>query len=121
MLPPDLPLSAALTLLGSALLHCTETGRNLSVVRSLRRWENLSAREDLVSAKQRSVLLSQERACCLCHKRIGNGSSVFVAYPTGSLAHYLCFKRAGGAAVGAPAGVLGGSEDTDDGDNVPAW
>lgn len=41
--------------------------------------------------KQQRVLLTHDRACSLCFKRIGN--SVFVAYPDASLAHYLCYKR----------------------------
>lgn len=39
----------------------------------------------------RSVVVSFERACSLCHKRIG--SAAFVAYPSGGLAHYSCYKR----------------------------
>ena len=35
--------------------------------------------------------MSFERACSMCHKRIGNAA--FVAYPNGTLAHYSCYKR----------------------------
>ncbi|KAF6257283.1 vacuolar sorting protein 39 domain 2-domain-containing protein [Scenedesmus sp. NREL 46B-D3] len=73
------------------LLHNTEQQRNLSVVHALRRAENLMAREDLVKVKQRAVTLTFDRACCICHKRMGG--AVSVAWPNGSLAHYLCYKR----------------------------
>lgn len=108
MLPPDLPLVDALPLLGGLVLHATESQRNQSVVRSLRRGDNLAAREALARAKQRSCLLTAERACCLCHKRMG--TSVLVAYPDGKLAHYLCYKRAGPA--GGGGGALLGEAST---------
>jgi hypothetical protein len=102
MLPDDLPLECLSPLLCAMLQHATERSRNLSVVRSLRRGENLAAREDQVRAKQRSVVLTSDRACCMCHKRIGG--SVLVAHPGGALAHYLCYKRAGEAEGAAGRG-----------------
>jgi len=89
--PPDLPLSEVAPLLCSMLLFNTERSRNSDVVLHLRRAENLMAREDLVKVKQRVVSLTFDRACCICHKRMGG--AVSVAYPNGSLAHYLCYKR----------------------------
>jgi hypothetical protein len=91
VLPQQLPLSDVASLLSSMLLHNTEQKRNLSVVHALRRAENLMAREDLVKVKQRAVTLTFDRACCICHKRMGG--AVSVAWPNGSLAHYLCYKR----------------------------
>ena len=58
----------------------------------------------------RSVVVTYERACSICHKRIG--SSAFVAYPQGTLAHYSCFKRSGqqpaqgGSAAGSTAAAV---------------
>ena len=43
----------------------------------------------------RSVLVTSERACLLCHRRIAN--TVFVAYPDGLLAHYSCHKKQTGS------------------------
>jgi hypothetical protein len=91
VLPQQLPLADVASLLSSMLLHNTEQKRNLSVVHALRRAENLMAREDLVKVKQRAVTLTFDRACCMCHKRMGG--AVSVAWPNGSLAHYLCYKR----------------------------
>lgn len=39
----------------------------------------------------RHVVASFERACTICHKRLGN--AVLVAYPDNALAHYSCYKR----------------------------
>jgi hypothetical protein len=103
MLPDDLALEVLAPLLGALLQRATERARNIAVVRSLRRGQNLGAREDAVRAKQRHVALTSDRACCMCHKRIGG--SVLVANPNGTLAHYLCFKRA--SADGGGVGGLG--------------
>ena len=45
----------------------------------------------------RSVLLSFERACAFCHKRIGN--TAFTLYPDGRLAHYSCYQHAEGMVI----------------------
>lgn len=51
--------------------------------------------------------MTYERACSICHKRIG--SSAFVAYPQGTLAHYSCYKRSAepvsSSSQGASAGM----------------
>ena len=44
-------------------------------------------------------MASFERACNICHKRIGN--AVIVAYPDNTLAHYSCYKRHEGPAATA--------------------
>lgn len=56
-----------------------------------RRAESLGLREAVGRARQGHVLLTSERTCCLCYKRIG--PAVFVAHPDHSLAHYLCHTR----------------------------
>lgn len=107
-MPSDLPLSDVSPLLCSMLQLNTEQSRNSDVVLHLRRAENLMAREDVVKVKSKSVALTFDRACCICHKRMGG--AVSVAYPNGTLAHYLCYKRSlttqqqqqgGGAAGGS--------------------
>jgi hypothetical protein len=115
VLPLELPLGDVSPLLASMLTHNTEAGRNTDVVLHLRRAENLMAREDLVKVKQRAVPLTFDRACCICHKRMGG--AVSVAYPAGTLAHYLCYKRSVQSAVGvagtqaaAGGGGSGGSD-----------
>lgn len=100
-IPGSVPLADVAPLLAAMLQHGLELSRNLAVVRNLCKYENLAASEDLVQVKSGRVVLTAERACCLCHKRIG--SSVLVVYPSGSLAHYNCHQRNGlGAPLGAP-------------------
>ncbi|KAL0024599.1 hypothetical protein WJX77_001647 [Trebouxia sp. C0004] len=91
LLPLQMPLRLLLPFLEGAVRLLVEQVRNAAVVRSLRRSENLQVREDLTKSKQRSVLVTSERACLLCHRRIAN--TVFVAYPDGPLAHYSCHKK----------------------------
>lgn len=117
----QVPLKTCLPFLKGSLQSGGEQRRNAAIVRSLRRAENLGVREEGIKCKQRcaiistsnatefasqnfilqkcqeyamrcrSVVVSFERACRLCHKRIG--SAAFVAYPGGPLAHYSCYKR----------------------------
>ncbi|KAF5838923.1 hypothetical protein DUNSADRAFT_1939 [Dunaliella salina] len=91
ILPEDVPLCDLMPWLGAALGHCTEQTRNMAVVKQLRRSESLNLREAVGRAKQGHVLLSSERICCLCYKRIG--PAVFVAHPDRTLAHYVCHTR----------------------------
>ncbi|KAA6422986.1 MAG: vam6 Vps39 isoform X1 [Trebouxia sp. A1-2] len=95
MLPLQMPLRLLLPFLEGAVRLLVEQVRNAAVVRSLRRSDNLQVREDLTKSKQRSVLVTSERACLLCHRRIAN--TVFVAYPDGPLAHYSCHKKQTGS------------------------
>ncbi len=55
------------------------------------RSENLMLREMVGSERAARVVLTLERACAICYRRIG--LSAFVAYPDLSLAHYQCHKR----------------------------
>jgi len=63
----------------------------------------------------RCVIASFERACNICHKRIGH--AVIVAYPNNTLAHYSCYKRSETPAVVAekttPVQVYDISNDPD--------
>lgn len=58
--------------------------------------------------KNRRVVISDERVCGVCHKRLG--ASVVAAMPDNSVVHYGCLTRArsGGGAAMAAAQVAGG-------------
>ncbi|GIL77681.1 hypothetical protein Vretifemale_7167 [Volvox reticuliferus] len=57
--------------------------------------------------RQQRVIVTLERACPLCHKRLG--SAAFVSYPGGLLAHYSCHMRhTGGYGSAVPASGGGG-------------
>lgn len=42
--------------------------------------------------------MTPERSCSLCYKRIG--TSAFVAFPSGLLAHFSCYRRSASLAAG---------------------
>lgn len=96
LLPEEAPLGEVLLLVQGLVRRAVEARHSSALARSLWKSEALATRQALAAAKARSVLLSAERACSLCHKRIG--SAVFVAYPNLTLAHYLCHTRATPAA-----------------------
>jgi hypothetical protein len=54
--------------------------------------------------RNRRVVISEERVCGVCHKRIGG--SVVAVLPDNTVVHYGCMKSAG-AGAGAVAGVNG--------------
>ncbi|GIL49841.1 hypothetical protein Vafri_6156 [Volvox africanus] len=123
MLPDGVAVADVLPWLEGTLRYTIEARRNLAVVRQLHRSENLTALEDAVRMRQQRISVTSERACSLCHKRLG--CAAFVSYPGGLLAHYSCHMRhiggygsaepasGGGAGAAAAAflsvGGLGGS------------
>jgi hypothetical protein len=94
LLPDGVPLGDVMPWLEGALRYAVETRRHVAVIKQLRRGENLAAREEAARMRSQRVLVSVERACSLCHKRLGGAA--FVSYPGGALAHYLCHKRHAG-------------------------
>ena len=57
------------------------------------------------------MLLTPERNCSICYKRVG--TAALVAFPTGLLAHYSCYRRASGGGTAAAgrssASAVGGA------------
>ncbi|PRW34079.1 glycoside hydrolase isoform A [Chlorella sorokiniana] len=105
LLPGEVPLSSALPFLEGALWGASERRRTAALARNLRRSEHIALLGQLADERQRSVLLTPERNCSICYKRVG--TAALVAFPTGLLAHYSCYRRASGsgaAAGGAAAG-----------------
>ncbi|KAK9866881.1 hypothetical protein WJX84_002836 [Apatococcus fuscideae] len=72
LLPGEVPLHVVLPFVKSSLRTLGEQKRTLAVVKGLSRAQDLESREKLTVCKKRNVLLSFERACAFCHKRIGN-------------------------------------------------
>lgn len=56
--------------------------------------------------RNRRVVISDERVCGVCHKRLGG--SVIAVLPDNSVVHYGCLNRAGGGA-GSRDGAVGSS------------
>ena len=45
----------------------------------------------LLQLLSRRVVTSEERACAMCHTRIGN--KIFAVFPDGTLVCYRCYKQ----------------------------
>ncbi|GLC77792.1 hypothetical protein PLESTB_000955600 [Pleodorina starrii] len=91
LLPACVAVADVLPWLEGCLRYTTESRRNLAVIRQLRRAENLVALKEAVRSRQQRLHITSERACSLCHKRLGNAA--FVAYSGGLLAHLGCHNR----------------------------
>lgn len=50
-------------------------------------------------------MLTPERNCSICYKRVG--TAALVAFPSGLLAHYSCFRRASGSSAGGGSAAGG--------------
>jgi Vam6/Vps39-like protein vacuolar protein sorting-associated protein 39 len=97
ILPDQLPLAHCLAFMEGAVWGASEERRRVSVASHLRQAEQHAAWLQLAAAKSRSCVVSAERACCLCHKRLG--AAALVAYPNGSVAHFSCYKRASNGGI----------------------
>lgn len=91
LLPDDVTMGLIMPFLEGGIRALAEKQRNNSIVKNLRTCENFEVKEQLILCKQRMVSVTTDRACWVCHKRIGN--AVVVAYPNNSLAHYACYLR----------------------------
>eukprot|EP00898_Chlorokybus_atmophyticus_P001819 jgi/Chlat1/2638/Chrsp178S02479 len=90
LLPANITLQVLLPFIESVLKEGSERHRFCTVVRSLRRSENLQVREALIKCRRRSVTVQPDKTCIVCFKRIG--TSVFAVQPDGSLVHFVCYR-----------------------------
>ncbi|KAL2632858.1 hypothetical protein R1flu_004337 [Riccia fluitans] len=93
MIPSDTKLNNLLPFLEPLLRTSSESRRNSAVIKSLHRSENLQVREELLQCRKRVVKMNSDRTCSICRKRIG--TSVFAVYPSGTLAHFVCYRDSG--------------------------
>lgn len=84
----DLNLKDMWPLLKEGLITSLERARLAEVVRAMRRSEVWRLREQVIRRRRRFVIVSHDRACTLCTRRIGD--SVFAVYPDGTIAHLAC-------------------------------
>lgn len=92
-LPQSLPLDGLMPFFQSALRRRGQERRRLSVLRGLYRAQDINLRESLVHLRQRSVVLTEDRACSVCRRRID--TSAFAVSPDGALSHYKCWLHGG--------------------------
>lgn len=64
--------------------------RNSLVLKSLLYAEHLQVHEQRIFYQSNKCVITEERACRVCHKRIG--TSAFARYPNGIIVHYYCCK-----------------------------
>lgn len=64
--------------------------RKYMVLKSLLYAEHLQVHEQRVFYQSKKCTITEERACRVCHKRIG--TSAFAMYPNGVIVHYYCCK-----------------------------
>lgn len=98
-LPEALPLGGLMPFFQSALRLRGDRRRHLSIMGSLYRAERDRLRTALVDARRAFIMMSAERACSVCKRRID--TSAFAATPQGELKHYRCYL----ATVSATASV----------------
>ena len=64
--------------------------RSSMVLKSLYHSDHLQVHEQRVFYQSTKCTITEERACRVCHKRIG--TSAFAMYPNGVIVHYYCCK-----------------------------
>lgn len=91
LLPPSIEVREVYAFLLSVLEDKEKKRKHSQVLKGLLFAEHLQIQEQRMHYQARKILLTDERACRVCHKKIGN--SAFVYYPTGEILHYYCRKN----------------------------
>ncbi len=95
LLPEDVPLRSCIHLLEGAMRGMNEERRKTKILANLYRARHLTAMCESTDARQKAITVNQDRACWICHKRLGGKKgwvSALVHLPGGSIAHYSCYK-----------------------------
>ena len=106
-LPPTLPIAQVEGALAHVLRSSQERLRHSQVRASLLRAVSLQTRAQLQAKRGGRLVVTDETACIVCGRRIGNAAFTWVA-SAGTFAHIGC-DRGGGAGAGAGAGAGGGA------------
>jgi hypothetical protein len=94
MLPAGVPVAGCLQLLLGAVWGSAERRRAAQVEAALRRAALARALAALAAAERRAVVLTHERACCRCFKRLGAAAAVAVLPGPGDrVAHFACLQK----------------------------
>lgn len=86
-------------------------------LRGLRRDADPQPLPSVASVLCSRILLTPERNCSLCFKRVG--TAALVTFPSGLLAHYSCYRRtaaasgaSGGGGSATAAAAVGGGQSS---------
>ncbi|PFX22208.1 Vam6/Vps39-like protein [Stylophora pistillata] len=91
LLPPSTKVSEVYAFLLNVLEDKDRKRKSCQVLKSLLFAEHLQVQEQRMHYQGHKILLTDERACRVCHKKIG--TSAFAYYPTGEILHYYCCKN----------------------------
>ncbi|KAK9839815.1 hypothetical protein WJX81_003522 [Elliptochloris bilobata] len=90
-LAPDMPLALAAGTLAAMTRTALHRRRAGTLSRALHRACHLSAAAERAELMSRRVVVTEERACRLCHARIGTKMSA--VFPNGLLVCYKCLRK----------------------------
>ncbi|XP_022091314.1 vam6/Vps39-like protein [Acanthaster planci] len=90
MLPETIQVSDVCGFLEGVLETKAKHRRNNQILKSLFFSENLQVREQHIHYQSQKCVITEERNCPVCKKRMGN--SAFARYPNGVVVHYYCAK-----------------------------
>ena len=120
LIPDSLPVSELESYFRGRMRSANSAINETRIVVGLQKTELVSSQALLLlgdgiprgqGGRNRRVLISEERVCRVCHKRLG--ASVVAAMPDNSVVHYGCMNRAqsgagaGGALMAAQLGAWG--------------
>ncbi|KAJ7340060.1 Vam6/Vps39-like protein [Desmophyllum pertusum] len=91
LLPSSIEVREVYKFLLNVLKDKEKKRKDCQVLKSLLFAEHLQVQEQRMHYQGHKILLTDERACRVCHKKIGN--SAFAYYPTGEILHYYCCKN----------------------------
>ena len=102
LIPPTLPVAELESYFRGRIRAANSIMNESKVVAGLRKSEVVRAQAMLLlgagipgeaGGRNRRVVVSEERVCGVCHKRLGG--SVIAVLPNNSVVHYGCLNRAG--------------------------
>jgi tetratricopeptide (TPR) repeat protein len=90
IIPQTFPVAKLARYLTRVSQHSIHRSRDLKIVKSLAKVENLNTRLSRISLQSRSVTIAKERTCPKCGHKIGD--RVFATFPNGTVVHFKCFS-----------------------------
>ncbi|KAI9824592.1 MAG: Vacuolar morphogenesis protein 6 [Thelocarpon impressellum] len=105
LLPPSLPIADLQSYFTARIRTANSLVNQGRIVAGLHKTERVGAQAALLGsrARGRKVLVSEERVCGVCHRRLG-GSAVSVL-PDDSVVHYGCARRVHNTSQGLGGGM----------------
>ncbi|XP_063296277.1 vam6/Vps39-like protein [Pelobates fuscus] len=90
LLPANTPIQDIQIFLEKVLEESAQRKRCNQVLKNLLHAEFLRVQEERISHQQVKCVITEEKICSVCKKKIGN--SAFARYPDGMVVHYFCAK-----------------------------